>query len=140
MAWATMNAKVEPAQFAKTAFLVFGIGGLMTQILKNLWREAKGDDDESKWAPERLTLSALAGPLHGVPLASELMGDQGMLSGVAWAWPALKDIASGEGDMRDVDTLLSTLGLFNDTAAGIASLSHAGLDAAKVLENLASEK
>ncbi len=140
MAWATMNAKAEPAQFAKTAFLVFGIGGLMTQILKNLWREAKGDDDESKWSPERLTLSALAGPLHGVPLASELMGDQGMLSGVAWAWPALKDIASGEGDMRDVDTLLSTMGLFNDTAAGIASLSHAGLDAAKVLENLASEK
>jgi hypothetical protein len=140
MAWATMNAKAEPAQFAKTAFLVFGIGGLMTQILKNLWREAKGDDDESKWAPERLTLSALAGPLHGVPLASELMGNQGMLSGVAWAWPALKDIASGEGDMRDVDTLLSTMGLFNDTAAGIASLSHAGLDAAKVLENLASEK
>ena len=79
----------------------------------------------------------MAAPLHGVPLASELLGDQGMLSGVQWAWPAVKDIASGEGDMRDVDTLLSVLGLFNDTAAGISSLSHAGLDAAKVVENLA---
>jgi hypothetical protein len=140
MAWATMKATAEPAQFAKTAFLVFGVGGLMTQILKNLWREAKGDDDEKKWSPERLALSAMAGPLHGVPLASELMGNQGMLSGVAWAWPALKDIASGEGDMRDVDTLLSAAGLFNDTAAGVASLSHVGLDAAKLLTNLASEK
>jgi hypothetical protein len=82
-------------------------------------------------------LDAMAGPLHGVPLASELMGNQGMLSGVAWAWPALKDIASGEGDMRDVDTLLSAAGLFNDTAAGVAALSHAGLDAAKLLNNLA---
>jgi len=137
MAWATYKAKSEPAQFAKTAFLVFGVGGLMTQIIKNLWREAKGDDDESKWDPARLTLRAMAAPLHGVPLASELLGDQGMLSGVQWAWPAVKDIASGEGDMRDVDTLLSVLGLFNDTAAGISSLSHAGLDAAKVVENLA---
>lgn len=137
MAWAAYKAKSEPAQFAKTAFLVFGVGGLMTQIIKNLWRDAKGDDDESKWDPARLTLRAMAAPLHGVPLASELLGDQGMLSGVQWAWPAVKDIASGEGDMRDVDTLLSVLGLFNDTAAGISSLSHAGLDAAKVVENLA---
>ena len=140
MAWAATKAKSEPAQFAKTAFLVFGVGGLLTQVLKGLWREAKGDDDEKKWSAERLTLAALTGPLHGVPLASELMGDQGMLSGVAWAWPALKDIASGEGDMRDVDTLLSTLGLFNDTAAAAASLSHAGLDAAKVIQNLADKK
>jgi hypothetical protein len=136
MAWAATKAKSEPAQFAKTAFLVFGVGGL----LKGLWREAKGDDDEKKWSAERLTLAALTGPLHGVPLASELMGDQGMLSGVAWAWPALKDIASGEGDMRDVDTLLSTLGLINDTAAAAASLSHAGLDAAKVIQNLGDKK
>ena len=140
LAWATTKVKSEPAQFAKTAFLVFGVGGLLTQVLKGLWREAKGDDDEKKWSAERLTLAALTGPLHGVPLASELMGDQGMLSGVAWAWPALKDVASGEADMRDVDTLLSTLGLFNDTAAAVASLSHAGLDAAKVIENLADKK
>lgn len=140
LAWATTKVKSEPAQFAKTAFLVFGVGGLLTQVLKGLWREAKGDDNEKKWSAERLTLAALTGPLHGVPLASELMGDQGMLSGVAWAWPALKDVASGEADMRDVDTLLSTLGLFNDTAAAVASLSHAGLDAAKVIENLADKK
>lgn len=140
MAWATTKAKAEPAQFAKTAFIVFGVGGLITQVLKGLWREAKGDDDEKKWSAQRLTLAALTGPLHGVPLASELMGDQGMLSGVSWVWPAIKDVASGEVDMRDVDTILSTLGLFNDTAAAVSSLAHAGLDAAKVLENLASKK
>lgn len=135
-AWSATEAASNPAQFAKTMFLVFGVGGLMTQLLKNLWKEAKGDDDEKKWSPERMVMAALAGPLHGLPLASELSGDSGMLSGAIWAWSALKDIVSGEGDMRDVDTLLSTMGYFNDTAAGIASLSHAGLDFAKVLKNL----
>ena len=42
--------------------------------------------------------------------------------------------------MRDVDTLLSVAGMFNDTAAGVSSLSHLALDAAKVLENLFSGK
>ena len=137
-AWAATKAKSEPAQFAKTMFLVFGVGGLMTQLLKNLWKEAKGDDDEKKWSAERLVMDALSSPLHGIPFIGALMNDGNMLSGAS----RLKSV-DFKGDpidiMRDVDTALSVLGMFNDTAAGVSALSHAGLDAAKVLENLTED-
>lgn len=137
--WAASRTGKDPVYTAKVAFLTFIVGGMMSQILKNLWKEAKGDDDEKKWSPERLTLAALAGPLQGVPLASELMGNGGMLSGFVWSKAAATNILEGEGDLRDVDTLLSAAGYFNDTAAGVAALSHAGLDFAKLLSNLAGD-
>ena len=61
-----------------------------------------------------------------------------MFQGVQWAPTAAKDLATGKGDLRDVNTVLATLGLFNDTAAGVAALSNAGLDFAKLVENLFS--
>lgn len=139
-AWAVANVKNDPATTAKTLFLVFGVGGLMTQVLKNLWKEAKGDDDEKKWSAERLMIAAIAGPLQGIPGASELSGDPGLISGVKWATPALKHVAEGKGTMRDVEALLNAAGYFNDTAAGVAALSHLGFDFARVLENLAGQK
>lgn len=140
MAWAAANGKNDPATAIKTAFLVFGVGGLMTQVLKNLWKEAKGDDDEKKWSAERLMIAAIAGPLQGIPGASELSGDPGLISGVKWATPALKHVAEGKGTMRDVEALMNAAGYFNDTAAGVAALSHLGFDFARVLENLAGQK
>jgi len=138
-AWAATKATTEPVQFAKTMFLVFGVGGLMTQLLKNLWKEAKGDDDEKKWTPQRLMMDMLSSPLHGIPGIGALLNDGNMLSGPS----RLKNVDfSGDPTdiMRDVDTLLSVAGMFNDTAAGVSSLSHLALDAAKVLENLFSGK
>jgi hypothetical protein len=138
-AWAATKIKSDPAQFAKVIFLTFGVGGLMTQLLRNLWKKAKGDDDEKMWTPERLVMDMLSSPLHGIPIVGSLMNDGNMLSGVS----RLKHV-DFSGDpidiMRDVDTVLSAMGMFNDTAAGVSSLSHAGLDAAKVLENLTDGK
>lgn len=141
-AWASSNVGKDPGYAAKVAFLTFVVGGLMTQVLKNLWRDATGDDDEKKWSPERLALAALSSPMKSIPFAGAMMGDGGMLSG----FPRAKSAIARFGDwddplqmMRDIDTLLSAAGLFNDTAAGIASLSHVGLDAAKLIQNLASE-
>jgi hypothetical protein len=137
-AWAATKAKSDPVQFAKVMFLTFGVGGLMTQLLKNLWKEAKGDDDEKKWSPERLVMDAISSPLHGIPVVGALMNDGNMLSGAS----RIKSV-DFKGDpidiMRDLDTLLSVLGMFNDTASSTAALSHIGLDAAKVLENLAGK-
>ena len=138
-AWSATQAKSDFPQFLKTSFLTFGVGGLMTQLLKNLWKEAKGDDDQKKWTPERLVMDMLSSPLHGIPVVGALMNDGNMLSGASH----LKNV-DFKGDatdiMRGVDTALSVLGMFNDTAASVAALSHAGLDAAKVLENLTSDK
>jgi hypothetical protein len=140
--WGFLNAKKDPVYFGKTAFLTFIVGGLMSQVLKNLWREAKGDDDEEKWSPERLLKATALGPLHGIPLASQLSGNSAPLSSLQWTPAAFKRLAEADYDsatdvMRDVDTILSAAGHFNDNAAGIAALSHLGLDFAKLLEHAA---
>lgn len=139
MAWATGNIREDPARFTKTLFLVFGVGGLMSQVLKNLWREAKGDDDEEKWSPQRLAMAAVVQPFQGIPGVSQLMGESGMLTTPRGAAAALDDLMQGKGDMKDVETLMSAAGYFNDTAAGVASLSHLGFDFARLLSNLADE-
>ncbi len=138
--WSANTAKSDPVKFAKTSFLTFIVGGLMSQVLKNLWREAKGDDDEKKWSYERLRDATIAGPLHGIPFASEIMGNPGQLSSIAWSKPALEDIFTGEADMRDVETLFSVAGYFNDNLAGIAALSNLGFDFAKVITAATEEE
>jgi hypothetical protein len=138
-AWSAYNAKNDPAGTAKTAFLVFVVGGLMSQLLKNFWREAKGDDDEKKWSPERLAMSLLSPITSAIPGASMLAGEGGSLSGAQYTQQSIKDVFDGKADMKDVDTILSAMGYFNDTAGGIATLSHAGYDFAKLLENAFGE-
>lgn len=137
LAWS--KKKGGGKQVMKTAFLTFVVGGLMSQVIKNLWREMKGDDDEEKWSAARLAGQTALGPLHGVPLISELTGNGGMFSGAVWAKPALEDLMTGEADAKDIETLLSAAGYFSDTFAGISALSHAGFDFAKVLENVTND-
>jgi hypothetical protein len=139
LGWAAVNFKADPVRFGKAAFLVFGVGGVMSQVLKNIWKEAKGDDDEEKWSPERLVRGSVANALHGIPMMSEIMGEPGMFSSTAWAQASLDDLLKGEADLRDINTLLGTLGLFNDTAAGVAAMSNAGYDFAKIIEAAFSE-
>lgn len=67
-------------------------------------------------------------------MMSEIMGEPGMFSSTAWAQASVVDFMEGDWDLRDVNTLLGTLGLFNDTAAGVAAMSNAGYDFAKIIE------
>ena len=145
-AWSAYKTKSDPAQAAKVAFLTFIVGGLFTQVIKNLWREAKGDDDEKMWSVERLVKATVAGPLHGVPGVSELTGDSGLFSGFGWSASAVKKITEkamedklDEVTARDIENALSAAGYFNDTAAGVSGASHAVFDFAKVLENIFGE-
>ena len=146
-AWSAYKTKSDPAQAAKVAFLTFIVGGLFTQVIKNLWREAKGDDDEKMWSVERLVKATVAGPLHGVPGVSELTGDSGLFSGFGWSASAVKKITEkamedklDEVTARDIENALSAAGYFNDTAAGVSGASHAVFDFAKVLENIFGEE
>jgi hypothetical protein len=111
-----------------------------SQVLKNLWREAKGDDDEKKWSPERLTMATLSPITSALPGAAMLAGEGGSISGAQYATQSVKDVFTGKMDMKDVDTILSFFGYFNDTIAGIATLSHAGYDFAQVLDNAFGEE
>ena len=73
-----------------------------------------------------------AGICH--PFGSAIAGDSNMLSNIQ---RAIQTLGNEEVDFRDVDAMLSAAGLFNDTAASLAQLSHLGLDLGKILANAA---
>ena len=144
-AWAAANAKKDPIYLMKVANLTFVVGGLLTQVLKNGWRELLGDDDEKKWDWDRLLLGMLSRPVQGIPVVGSLMGEGDMLSGFHRSGAAVKRIshlAALEWDyedanevMRDVDTILSAAGLFNEDVAGLSTLSHIAKDAVSLFSN-----
>lgn len=144
-AWALRNVKGNKARAAKTAFLTFIVGGLATQVLKNLWKDAKGDDDEEKWSAKRLTIATLAGPLSGIPGFDAMMGQDNLFGRASRAGPSLKDLATfDEPDAahawKDAQSMLWAAGLFSDTAASVSALGNAGEDSAKLLGNLFSKE
>lgn len=131
-------------QAAKVAFLTFVVGGLGVQVIKNLWRDAKGDDDEKKWSVQRMTLAMLSSPLSSVPGFAAFTDTGGNLfSSGKRLVPALEDLVTEDQDavqiMQDVDTVLSVAGLFSDNAAAMSAMTHIAVDAAKVLKNLQDE-
>jgi hypothetical protein len=141
-AWALGSGDV--ARAAKTGALTFIVGGLFTQVLKNLWREMKGDDDEEKWSAKRLTLAAVTGPLNGIPGFSAITGDGGtLLAKGKRSLRAVEDLVGDDQDaaqtLQSVNTILSVMGLFSDNAAALTVLTNAAADAAKVLRNLSGE-
>lgn len=145
LAWAGHAIKggntAQAAQFAKVAFLVFGVGGLYVQILKNLWREAKGDDEEDKWSAWNMGRAVLTAPATGVAGFSAVVeASGGLLSSFGRAVPAIEalwddDEDTSEATMRHVETLLMSASLFSETAAGLASFMHLAVDALKLTNN-----
>lgn len=136
MAHSLGDAKANPAKAVKTFILMFGVGGLMTAVLKNLWREMKGDDDEEKWSVSRLAQATFINTLQGIPGMSLLLGENSLLAKGGYAGKSGLQLIEGEGDMKDVENLLWAAGLLNDTAAGVVGLYNAGADFAKVLANM----
>lgn len=136
--WAAANFSTDPARTAKAAALTFIIGGLFTQVLKNLLREAKGDDDDGMWSPGRLLYAATAAPLvSAIPFGSAIAGDSNTLSSVK---RALNSLSDGEVEWSDVDAILSAAGIISpwgaDTFAALAQLSHLGQDSGKIIHHL----
>lgn len=138
-AWAVQS--LSPTRIAKAGFLTFIVGGLATQVMKNLWREMKGDDDEKKWSAKSLLLSTAAGPLNGLPGFNMLVNDRGsLLSGPTKVPHAIDDLFNNDQDaaeiIQDLDTIVSAMGLFSDNAAALSSMTHVATDAAKLLKNV----
>ena len=149
-----MNIRSNPKRFAKTVFLAWVVGGVAAEVIRSAYRDLKDDDDEEvfdarNWSPSRLALSALAGPLKGVPGLSAIFETGGNLfSSGQRGMAAAQSLFSGdsfdsdepvEETLRDVDSILTAMALFNDNAAAIASLAHAGLDGAKLIDSLSDD-
>jgi hypothetical protein len=142
-AWAVQGG--DAAQVSKTMVLTFIVGGLFTQILKNLWREMKGDDDEEKWSAKRLAIASVTGPLNGIPGFNALTGDGGTLfSKLKQTGRAVESLLDGEQSAAQVvqgmNTMLSAMGLFSDNAAALSVMGNVATDAAKLLQNVSGEK
>ena len=52
---------------------------------------------------------------------------------------AFKDDEPVEAVLKDVDSILTAMALLNENAAAVASLAHAGLDGAKLLDGLSDD-
>jgi hypothetical protein len=153
------------AERTRTLLTVFVLNGLVANFIRAALRDAMtGDDDEtderiwSKWA---LLLSTVTDPLQGIPIFGTML-KQGVFK-VAGEWVPEGDLFSGvgravetgvkvakrieEGDeweweqtIKDVDAILSAMGLFNENIAAAASLTHLAKDIFGAGKNVLGEE
>ena len=131
---------------------------LFGALIRNAWKDAKDDDDEEffddkHWNIKRMILSVLTEPLQGLPLLGEsaqeaaysaagVYHQNGNLLNVERGIKAIKHLpetVSGtreiEDILKDINGVLSVMGLFNQNLAGAASLSTIAADAFGVATN-----
>jgi hypothetical protein len=164
--WAARNAAGDPQRAARVAFVVWGAGGLAATLIRTAWRDARDDDDDEvlddkHWGLKRLALQSLAGPLNGVPLWGDgiealinsiggqpNLGDSPMGS-LARGWPAVKRLATFksfkdnepvEQTLKDVESLMTMMGLFYETAASSTSLFHVLRDASSLIDSFSDDE
>lgn len=141
MAWAAAEGRSNPKYAAKVAALTFIVGGSGAYALKGIFKMAKGDDSDEYWSPARIAKATILGPLQGVPGFTALTDTGNMFSGFGQGLHAVTHLANDEEHdpiamLRDVESILSAAGLFNEDAASLAALSHAGVDGAKLLTHV----
>jgi len=162
LALATYSVSNRPiADKVRTLAFVLILEGLLSSIIRNAWKDARDNDDdeifdEKNWSAKSMALKMSTGWMGGVPvLGSVVQGaaydavgvyspDGNLFSSVENAIPAigrLPDTLQGERDtgqvMKDVESILSAMGLANDNIAAAASLSHLVRDLFGVAENAA---
>jgi hypothetical protein len=131
----------------KAATYTVILSGIMSALARNAWKDLTDDDDdewfdEKHWGWKRLSMMGITDPLNGIPLVGSSVQEGALhLFGVYYQNDNLMSLNKGastarqipkywEGDwtsdqvMRDVDTILSVMGMANQNIAAYASLSH----------------
>jgi hypothetical protein len=147
-----------PAAKARALAVTWLAGGLLASVIRATTRDLRDDDDdetfdEKNWDPKRLALASLTGPFGGIPflgdalestafkLAGEYLPDGNLFSNIPKAITRLADLLQGDGPAdleeaaKDAETILSGAGLFSDSAAAAASISHLLRDLLAIVEN-----
>lgn len=151
----TNRTKMEAG---RVAFGLLITNALFGALIRNAWKDAKDDDDDElfddkHWHIKRMILSVLTEPLQGLPLLGEsaqsaafsaagVYHQNGNLLNVERGIKAihhLPDTVSGNRDiediLKDINGMISVMGLFNQNLAGAASLSTIAADAFGVAKN-----
>lgn len=143
---------------ARAILFVVVINGFMGSIIRNAWRDARGDDDdeifdERYWSPKRMALTTSTDWLFGFPIigeeiqralysvAGEYTPDSGLLSAISQAPGAAKSIVEGDSTnfLRDVEKIMTAAGLFSDNTAAATSVMHILRDLYGLGKNFLSE-
>jgi hypothetical protein len=136
------------------------LNSLLGNIIRNAWSDARDDDDdewfdEKHWGLKRMIASTLVDSLQvrGIPVLGDAIStglydvfnqyhQGGSLVSFSNATRALKHIpkymdgdADWEMTFKDIDGILSVAGLFNESIAAAASLSHLATDAFGLTKN-----
>lgn len=158
------GTKGRSGDFGKALFYVLILNGLVSTVIRSAFRDLRDDDDdeifdEKNWGWNRMAAMLISDPLYGFPVVGEAIESgifnafgvytpSGPLFDIAPAVPAAKrmltqhpvDLLEGEAEfrdiLRDVNRILSTAGLFNNTIAGAASISNLVKDSFEVGDNL----
>lgn len=147
MSYSAMNR--DKVEFARAALYSILLNGLVGAIIRTGWRDLRSDEeDDDEWAASKLALAVSTEWLYGFPVVGDILQGviysaanewrpQGNLFSVAMDTPkAIQDILEGEADSRDIETIISALGLTNETAAAAASVMHIYRDAEGIVKNL----
>jgi hypothetical protein len=145
------SAKRTPRARNKAIIYVLLLNGLISTIIRSAFRDLKDDDDEElfdskNWSLKALPARMLADSLYGIPVLGEVAGravgqamgvwqptsgvfDMGRsVAAVRRSPETIADLFAGEADWgdvaRDVNAILTAMGLFNDQLAGAASISN----------------
>lgn len=137
-------AKGTPAEKARALLFVVGVNGILSGLIRNIWRDMRDDEDEEVfdakyWSLRRLALAASTDWLFGFPIVGEeiqgaiysALGEQrldsGLFSAISQAPGAFKNLVidwDSEDVLRDVEKIVMAAGLFNDQIAAGASVLH----------------
>jgi GNAT superfamily N-acetyltransferase len=157
LALAAYNTMEKPAGTkARTLFSLLVLNSLAGTLIRNAWKDAKDDDDnelfdEKHWSPKRLALAAMTDPLQGFPIigdavkaaaykvAGEYLPSDNLFSMNNAAGLLSEkhlrnvgELLNGNGDwemaIKDLDNLVSGMGMWNANIAAASSLTHLASD------------
>lgn len=144
-------AERDTATKLRTLAYVVALNSIGASILRSIWRDIMDDEDDDLfddkyWSPKRIAIAMATEPLYGFPaLGSVVQGGvnkafgeykpSGSLFSVDRAIGPIKrlpDHLSGDTDlrevMRDIDMVISALGIMHPNIAATASITHLAKD------------
>lgn len=156
LAYTKINRPFERFFWATTGFMFLNLA--MGALIRNAWKDAKDDDDEEwfdkkNWSWKRLSLAATTEIFQGLPVVGDkfeeglfaLAGEYHHASDLlslergARGLKNIPKIMNGERDveevLKDIDGIVSMMGLFNQNAASAAALTHMASDFFGVAKN-----
>ena len=151
-------AKGTPAEKARALAVTWGAGGAFASLIRAVVGDIRSDDDDEifddrHWNWEKLALRSLTGPIQGIPilgseaekavfnLAGIYQPDGNLLDGAGKGLGSAKRVVTGgsfedpDTLIRDIDSIVSGAGLFNDSIAAWASVAHIAKDLYSVVDN-----